>query len=213
MVAGAIAFAQDSFVVAEDGSPIGIPITLMRSGGSDGKISCTFKTATAKDTPATSGQDYRAVKKTVTWEDGDTLPKVVAVEILQDTSLENIEQIKLAIEKPTGGATLGLANATLLIEDDDSPVAISTTSDRFEITNVSTLILAANKKRRDASICNIGDSAVWLRRGAAAEVERGKIIYPEGAYEINALELWKGEVYAIAPLGSTSVLVVEEAVY
>jgi len=213
MGAGAIAFAQDTFVVAEDGSPIGIPITLMRSGGSDGKISCTFKTATAKADKATSGQDFRTVTKTITWDDGDSLPKTVAVEILQDSSLENTEQIALVISKPTGGATLGLANATLLIEDDDSPIAASTTSDRFEIGDTSTLILVANKKRRDASICNIGDSPIWLRRGAAAEVERGKVVYPEGAYEINALELWKGEVYAIAPAGSTSVLVVEEGVY
>lgn len=66
------------------------------------------------------------------------------------------------------------------------------------ITVASTALLAANPRRRYASISNSGANGVWLGFGAAAVVGSGVYVPPNGGqYIIEGENRWKGTVFGI----------------
>jgi len=67
-------------------------------------------------------------------------------------------------------------------------------------------VLDSNSRRLYAEIINSSDKGVWvvLKDGGPAVVNSGIYIAPNGfSYEINPLNMWRGEVWAIAASGST----------
>ncbi len=67
----------------------------------------------------------------------------------------------------------------------------------------STLVLAANKRRKYALItCPTGGGALSLGFGKAAVAGKGVTVPAGGAYEIDSDNLWTGEIYAIASAGT-----------
>jgi len=67
------------------------------------------------------------------------------------------------------------------------------------VTNVSTLVLAANANRQDADFVNDGAYVVYLARGNAAVIGAGQRLNPYGgSYHIETENLWEGVVNAIA---------------
>ncbi|MEY4202109.1 MAG: hypothetical protein RLZZ265_3849, partial [Verrucomicrobiota bacterium] len=71
---------------------------------------------------ATAGQDYTATTNFVTWADGDTANKNVAITILNDSVVESNETFTVTFFTTFGGATIGAqAAATVTITDDDTP--------------------------------------------------------------------------------------------
>jgi plastocyanin len=95
-------------------------ITVQRTGGDDGAVSVGYSAAAGS---AAAGQDFTAVSGTLSWADGDDSPKTFNVPILNDTAVEGLETVALALSAPSGGATLDLAfdTATLRIQDNDQP--------------------------------------------------------------------------------------------
>ena len=69
---------------------------------------------------ANAGSDYQTSSGTLTFAPGET-EKTFIVPINDDVSVEGAETVNLALSNPTGGATLGLSNATLSINDNGEP--------------------------------------------------------------------------------------------
>ena len=116
--AGVLAFKLATFATAEGNSGTSnATITAIRTEGSTGAVSVQYAAA---DGTATSGSDYTATSGTLSWADGETTAKTLAVTITGDTAVEADETVLLTLRSPTGGATLGTASATLTITNDDA---------------------------------------------------------------------------------------------
>ena len=101
---------------ANEGEPV--VFTVSRTGGNAGAVSATwtidFVTADAADLAA--GQ---ALTGTVSFADGET-SKTVSIATNEDTDFENDETFTFTLSAPTGGATIGTAQATGTIANDDA---------------------------------------------------------------------------------------------
>lgn len=68
--------------------------------------------------------------------------------------------------------------------------------------NTSQVLVAANAGRKWMEIYNGSDVAIWLGFGAAAVVGTGTHIAIGDSFVIDELNLWQGEIRAIAASGS-----------
>ena len=115
--ASEFALASAAFAVAEDAGPVAIAVR--RIGSTIGAVSVDYGTA---DGTATAGADYVAISGTLTWAEGDGTDKTITVEITDDALDEGNQTVNLALNNPTGGATLGTPRtAVVTIVDDDCP--------------------------------------------------------------------------------------------
>jgi hypothetical protein len=70
------------------------------------------------DGTSVAGQDYQPTSGTVTFQPGETAKSVV-VSVVGDTLREADETFKVTLARPTGGASLGRAQATGVVQNDD----------------------------------------------------------------------------------------------
>jgi DNA-directed RNA polymerase specialized sigma24 family protein len=112
---GTIQLSSSSFSANEDQGAATITVT--RSGGSDGTVSVHYATSNGT---ATAGSDYMTTSGTLTFDPGET-SKTFTIPIIDDTTVEPNETVKLTLSDPTGGAALGTpAAGTLTIVDNDT---------------------------------------------------------------------------------------------
>ncbi len=94
-----------------------------RTSGFTGAVSVGYQT----DDSTTSGTDYTSASSTLTWADGDTMPKTLTV-LITDQGLydETFRQLYVALTAPTGGASLGanVAVTVTVTENDPAPAAL-----------------------------------------------------------------------------------------
>ncbi|BAP54394.1 NHL repeat containing protein [Thioploca ingrica] len=123
--AGTLQFSNATTTLSEiDGSVSSIMIN--RSGGNKGTVSVQY--LATDEGNATRGQDYLIENNTLSWNEGDTQSKPVAIKIVNDDQIEPLETIYLSLINPTGGATLGTPSQIILtIQDDDTITTTSTT--------------------------------------------------------------------------------------
>lgn len=119
-----IAFTSAAYAAGEgDGLAT---ITVGRTGASNGEV--TIDVATSDGT-ATAGSDYTAAGGTLTWTDGDTADKTFDVPLIDDSLVEPVETVALALSNPSGGATVGSqGTAELGIGDNDGTLLRFTTT-------------------------------------------------------------------------------------
>jgi hypothetical protein len=118
--AGVISFESATYTV-DEGTPTAV-ITVKRTGGLSSGVSVSFFT---NDGTATSGQDFSRVSGGLVFAPNQTT-QTFSVPIINDQVDEDDETVNIALDNPTGGATLGLPiNAILTIVDNDNPPAIS----------------------------------------------------------------------------------------
>eukprot|EP00899_Mesostigma_viride_P022317 jgi/Mesvir1/326/Mv22734-RA.1 len=99
-----------------------VAVTVIRSGGSTGRVTIQFSTL---DGSAMADVDYVPItNRELVWEDGDEGPKVVCVEIVDDTFYEPDETFSVVLSKPRGGVGLGDQSTAevLIIDDDPAPL-------------------------------------------------------------------------------------------
>lgn len=113
--AGSLQFSAPTYSVGEAG--VQATIAVNRVGGSDGAVQVDYASS---DGSATAGSDYTSASGTLSWADGEATDKTFTVPISNDAVDEIDETVNLALSNATGGASLGLASATLTILDDDS---------------------------------------------------------------------------------------------
>jgi Ca2+-binding RTX toxin-like protein len=111
---GQLQFSSNAIQVNESAGTA--DITLTRTGGKSGAVSAVLNQTGGT---AQKPDDYTiATPLTVNFADGET-QKVIKVAIVNDTLVEGDETALFGLTNPTGGATLGAANTTLTIADDD----------------------------------------------------------------------------------------------
>ncbi|GCA95830.1 Calx-beta domain-containing protein, partial [Microcystis aeruginosa] len=115
-VPGVIQFSNATYSINEDGAAIS-PITITRTGGTDGAVSVTLNLSNGT---ATAPNDYtNSSPITVNFASGEKT-KTVNITIINDLIREGDETVNLVLSNPTGGANLGTqTTATLTIADND----------------------------------------------------------------------------------------------
>ncbi|MEN9573244.1 MAG: hypothetical protein RL514_1099 [Verrucomicrobiota bacterium] len=112
---GVLTFPQPVFRVDEN---IGMAVvTVIRTNGSTGPISCDYATTIVGST-ATVGVDYVATSGSIAFAAGQ-LTNTFTVPLVDDAAVELDETIAVQLFNPRGGVTLGLSNAVILIIDND----------------------------------------------------------------------------------------------
>src|SRR3569833_2779012 len=103
--AGTLAFSAPSYSVSQ---ALGtVSVSVKRTGGSAGGIQVSY--STTADT-AIAGTNFTAASGTLTWSDGDSSAKSVAIAISASTVFSGTRSFGVALSAPTGGATLGAPN-------------------------------------------------------------------------------------------------------
>lgn len=111
--AGALSFDASQYTVHENGGSV--KVTVNRSGGSKGAVSVTLD---AVNGTATKGEDFIGLPFTLSWGDGDTLPKSFDIPVTNDQIVEGDEEATLTLTNPTPGVFIGSpATARLIIFD------------------------------------------------------------------------------------------------
>lgn len=117
--AGSLQFSNDTYLTSEAG--VAPTILVTRVAGSTGPVTATVATGGGTAIEAT---DYVGVNTTVFFADGDTAPRSVDVQILEDANVEGDETANITLSQPGGCATLGTRNAAVLtIEDNEAAPA------------------------------------------------------------------------------------------
>ena len=117
--AGVLQFSAANFKMLEEpfGGNRGVQIT--RTQGSTGAVSATLRTGGGTAVP---GVHYTPKSVTVNFADGDTATRSVALEIFDNSAVEDDRTVNLTLTEPGGCATLGpQASAVLTIFDDERP--------------------------------------------------------------------------------------------
>ncbi|WP_230741477.1 lectin like domain-containing protein [Methanooceanicella nereidis] len=110
---GKLQYSSSAYAVNE--SDHNATITVVRTDGSSGKVSVQYATTTGT---ATSNSDYIPASGTLYFGNGET-SKSFNVTIVDDNKKEDSETIGLTLSDPSGGAVLGLKEATITINDND----------------------------------------------------------------------------------------------
>lgn len=105
--------------LAEDDASVGVPV--IRTGGSQGRVTVEYFTADAAERPATAGEDYEPASGKLIFEDGE-VRKNFSFELREDQLREGDESLMVGLRNPSGGATLRTPSmAEVVIYDDESP--------------------------------------------------------------------------------------------
>lgn len=136
---GTIQFSVASANISENEGSRSFTVT--RNGGI-GAVSVAY-TITAGT--AIIDTDYQLTQQTATgilsWADGDTSPRSLSVDIINDNNQENDKTVLLNLSQATGGAILGIDQAILTILDDDSAGSVEFTASRRSVDEHSGLIM------------------------------------------------------------------------
>lgn len=112
---GELTFSFGSIVVNEDDGLI--PLTVERLNGTDGGITVEVQTIAGT---AAGSQDYLPINGVLSFANGETGPKQVFLEIVDNNVDEGTESLTVQLSNPTGGATLGsLPSINVTIQDND----------------------------------------------------------------------------------------------
>lgn len=108
-----ISWAQDEFVVDEQGATA--TLTLNRDNSAAGSVSVSYTTSNGT---ATAPDDYASSSGSVTWANGDLTPKTITIPIVADALVEGTQSFSVTLSGVTGGAVIvNNAAATVTIAD------------------------------------------------------------------------------------------------
>ena len=97
-----------------------ITLIVQRTGGSNGAATVHFRTLAGS---ATATADFAPVTGSLEWADGDATFRHIVVPIAADKVAEDSEAFRVELHDASGGVTIGSAQATVSISDDDDGTA------------------------------------------------------------------------------------------
>ncbi len=110
-------FATDSYTVSE-GEAEPVTLSVIRNGDSEGPISVQY--FAVSDGTAIANLDYTGdIFGTLRWEDGDSEPKPITLNLLDDKEVENPETVHVKLFNASGIDLVDSAETTLTIVDND----------------------------------------------------------------------------------------------
>lgn len=133
---GELALVSPTVVVAESEAAL---LVVRRTSGSAGEVSVGWSSSNGS---AFAGEDYVASSGLITFADGDTTDKSIVIATLEDDLLEGDETFDVELSLPAGGASLGLAQSTVNIVDND------VVSDGPCVADETTMCLGADDRFR-----------------------------------------------------------------
>jgi len=107
---GALRFSAGRYPVAENHGPV--LLTVERVNGSDGAVSVRVA---SEDATAQAGADYQGIDTVLSWADGESGPRTLAMDIAFDLVEEPTEHFAVRLREPTGGAALGTFSGTVVV--------------------------------------------------------------------------------------------------
>ena len=118
VVPGTLAFSISSYSVNEAAGTVTLQVT--RTGGSSGAATVSYATVSGT---ATAGTAYTTTTGTLSWADGDSSSKSIAVPILNPGITAGSQSFMVDLSGATGAALGGPTTATVTINDNDVVVA------------------------------------------------------------------------------------------
>lgn len=92
-------------------------VVVRRMGGATGAVSVAYSTANGT---AIAGADFVATTGTLSWSDGDILPRFITVPIISDSIAESTDEaFQVVLSNPVGGAELAYDRVFISIARDD----------------------------------------------------------------------------------------------
>ena len=113
---GVLSFSSPTFTVLENAT--NATITVIRTNGTDSRVTVTAATTTGGTALPGPNNDYTPVTKTLFFESGQTSTNFT-IPIVNGNVLGPDKTVNLVLSNPTGGATIGLTNAVLTIINDN----------------------------------------------------------------------------------------------
>lgn len=112
-------------------------LTVSRKGGSDGIVTVQYATS---DGTGKAGVAYTATTGTLSWADGDTASKTIAVPLLDDQLTgEGDETVHVTLSSAAGGATLGtVVTAVVTISEDPEVPVLLFSAPRYSVSETGT---------------------------------------------------------------------------
>jgi len=102
-----------STTVTEGGQ---VTLQVTRTGGSGGAVQVDYATSSGD---AVAPDDYTAKSGTLSWANGDTAPKSITINTVDDAIDERPEVFYVSLSNAQGGASIGLGQTTVSITDND----------------------------------------------------------------------------------------------
>ncbi len=156
---GTITFATNSYFVSEDA--IFAVIEVLRTNGYQGSVTVGYQTLPGTAIP---GEDYVTTNGLITFAEGQT-NAFLTVRLIDDAITEGNDTLQVQLFGPSGGATLGLANATITIADNDAPgtfvfnQAVYTVNESNAVARVTVIRTNGNQGAVSVSIQTSGGTA------------------------------------------------------
>jgi len=123
---GILQFDSADYKAVEHGGVLTVTVT--RTGGSDGAVSASHSTSGGS---AFEGVDYQGTSGIVSFATSETAAKSFDVPLVDDGVFEGDEWMTVALQNPTGGATVGPVGSSVLtiLENDVVPPSCPLTLD------------------------------------------------------------------------------------
>ncbi|MFB2968826.1 DUF4347 domain-containing protein, partial [Aerosakkonema sp. BLCC-F183] len=157
-----IQFDQASYQVNEDGTVVGVAITLNRTGVTTGTSNIDVQLANGT---ATGGTDFTNSTIPISFAANETSQTVV-VPITEDNLVEGNENLTLTLANPSANTAIGTQNtATLEIIDNDSSVEFDRAN--YQVNEDGTVVSVAITLNRTGVTTGTSNIDVQLANGTA----------------------------------------------
>jgi ELWxxDGT repeat protein len=173
-MSGALQFDASSYMVNEtDGT---VTLNILRTGGTDGTVSVHYATA---DGTALAGTDYTSASGALTFTDGEDRKSIVIPILDDDQTGEADESFSIALDSPTGGATLGnpaVANVAIAEDQDQGTAVLQFQKANYHVAEPNGVSLIGGL---DVFVTRTGDtqSAVTVHYATADGTARAGVNY------------------------------------
>ncbi|MFL5345604.1 MAG: Calx-beta domain-containing protein [Hyalangium sp.] len=98
--------------VSVSNSADSVTLTVSRTGGNTGPVSVDYSTV---DGTAQAGSDYAATSGTLSWADGDTAPKTITLQLLNNPLLGSAKTLSVPLRNPQYGSLGTVTTATITV--------------------------------------------------------------------------------------------------
>ncbi len=141
-----------------------VAVSVERFGGADRPARVTIAALAGT---ATAGEDFTVASRQLDWVAGDTGRRVFELEILDDSLEEDDETVVLRLSSPVDSLLVDPAERTLIILDDDTPMALEAVDDAEVSAEVDQEIELSVRATRDDGAAVEGATVTWSVEGDA----------------------------------------------
>ncbi|HEY9848357.1 MAG TPA: DUF4347 domain-containing protein, partial [Leptolyngbyaceae cyanobacterium] len=157
-----IQFSQANYQVNEDGSVVGVAVTLNRTGVTTSTASVDIQLINGT---ATGGVDFNNTTQTINFAANET-SKTVVVPITEDSLFEGNENLTLTLANASTNTNIGTQNtATLTIIDNDTPPTVAFSQANYQVNENGAVIGVAVTINRTGDTSGVSNIDIQLTNG------------------------------------------------